>query len=321
MRNCTSFTWNMIYLYWLFHLNLNVPTRTQPKPTHEYRFECENWIDEGRSISLGSNPALPIRHGATPTPGLRFKNLGKSGLRVSNVGLGTWPVFSPGVPEEQAEAILKLAIESGINMFDISEAHSGSTKLFSSFCFFVYFFVELKKKTFLSLIFRTLSIASSRVEVELGKIIQKSGWKRTSYIITTKIYWSTKSEERGLSRKHIIESVKASLQRLQLPYIDIVIIYKADSMCPMEGKHRLFSFHIRIYCHVLRSISLHNSKRWMMELCDHRKLWTLHSLKNCMHSSEHMFDADGHFYLVSTLSFMCDSKLPQCVDSLRRKEE
>lgn len=73
-------------------------------------------------------------------------------------------------------------------------------------------------------------------ELELGKIIQKSGWKRTTYIITTKIYWSMKSEERGLSRKHIIESVKASLQRLQLPYIDVVIIYKADSMCPMEGK-------------------------------------------------------------------------------------
>lgn len=146
--------------------------------------------------------------------------------------------------------------------------------------FLLTFFVELEKKTFFSLIFRTLAIASSRVEVELGKIIQKSGWKRTSYIITTKIYWSTKSEERGLSRKHIIESVKASLQRLQLPYIDIVIIYKADSMCPMEGEHRLFSFHIRIYCHVL----LHNSKRRVMKFCDHRKSWALHSLKNCMHS-------------------------------------
>lgn len=48
-----------------------------------------------------------------------------------------------------------------------------------------------------------------------------------------------KSEERGLSRKHIIESVKASLQRLQLSYVDIVIIYKADPMCPMEGESRM----------------------------------------------------------------------------------
>ncbi|XP_033170379.1 voltage-gated potassium channel subunit beta-2-like isoform X3 [Drosophila mauritiana] len=149
----------------------------------------------GRSISLGSNPALPLRHGSTPTPGLRYKNLGKSGLRISNVGLGTWPVFSPGVSDDQAEAILKLAIESGINLFDISEAHS---------------------------------------ETEIGKILQRAGWKRTAYVITTKVYWSTKSEERGLSRKHIIECVRASLQRLQLQYIDIVIIHKADPMCPME---------------------------------------------------------------------------------------
>ncbi|KAH8368869.1 hypothetical protein KR200_000074 [Drosophila serrata] len=163
-------------------------------------------LDFGRSISLGSNPALPLRHGSTPTPGLRYKNLGKSGLRISNVGLGTWPVFSPGVSDDQAEAILKLAIESGINLFDISEAHS---------------------------------------ETEIGKILQRAGWKRTAYVITTKVYWSTKSEERGLSRKHIIECVRASLQRLQLQYIDIVIIHKADPMCPMEEVVRAMSYVIQ----------------------------------------------------------------------------
>ncbi|XP_017870468.1 PREDICTED: voltage-gated potassium channel subunit beta-2 isoform X3 [Drosophila arizonae] len=163
-------------------------------------------LDFGRSISLGSNPALPLRHGSTPTPGLRYKNLGKSGLRISNVGLGTWPVFSPGVSDEQAESILKLAIDSGINLFDISEAHS---------------------------------------ETEIGKILQRTGWKRTTYVITTKVYWSTKSEERGLSRKHIIECVRASLQRLQLNYIDIVIIHKADPMCPMEEVVRAMSYVIQ----------------------------------------------------------------------------
>lgn len=119
---------------------------------------------------------------------------------MSNVGLGTWSVFSPMVSEEQAETIIKLAVDSGINLFDLSEAHSGT-----------------------------------RAELELGRIIQKYGWKRNSYIIVTKIYWSTKSEERGLSRKHIIESVKASLQRLQVDYVDIILIHKADAMCPMEG--------------------------------------------------------------------------------------
>lgn len=88
-------------------------------------------------------------------------------------------------------------------------------------------------------------------EVELGKIIQKHGWKRTGYVVTIKIYWSMKSEERGLSRKHIIESVKASLLRLQLPYVDIVIIYKADPMCPMEGK----SLTIILILSILASLS------------------------------------------------------------------
>uniref|UniRef100_A0A336LQT2 CSON001237 protein n=1 Tax=Culicoides sonorensis TaxID=179676 RepID=A0A336LQT2_CULSO len=164
-------------------------------------------IDFGRSISLGSNPGLPIRHCTSATPGLRYKNLGKSGLRVSNVGLGTWPIFAPSVSEEQAETIIKLAVDSGINLFDLSEAHSGI-----------------------------------RAEIELGKILQKYQWKRASYVVTTKIYWSTKSDERGLSRKHIIESVQASLARLQLAYIDIVIIHKADSMCPMEEIVRAMTY-------------------------------------------------------------------------------
>ncbi len=114
---------------------------------------------------------------------------------------GTWSIFTPTVSESEAEAIIKQAFDDGINIFDLSEAYSGV-----------------------------------RAEIEMGKIIKKYGWKRTTFIIVTKIYWSTKSEERGLSRKHIIESIKASLQRLQVDYIDIVLIHRADNMCPMEGK-------------------------------------------------------------------------------------
>lgn len=106
---------------------------------------CNTWTlknkcisNVGRSISLGSNPGLPIRHCTSATPGLRYKNLGKSGLRISNVGLGTWSIFAPSVSEEQAETIIKLAVDSGINIFDLSEAHSGK---------FVSLVVYLKKKT------------------------------------------------------------------------------------------------------------------------------------------------------------------------------
>nr|CAH7754703.1 unnamed protein product [Callosobruchus chinensis] len=77
-------------------------------------------------------PAAPLQlaRRTTYTPGLRYRNLGKSGLRVSNIGLGTWPTFSPNLTEEQAEQIIVLAVESGINVFDLSEAHSGEILLF-----------------------------------------------------------------------------------------------------------------------------------------------------------------------------------------------
>ncbi|KAG5672992.1 hypothetical protein PVAND_003073 [Polypedilum vanderplanki] len=161
-------------------------------------------LNMGRSISIGSKTSLK---NMSSTPGLRYKNLGKSGLRVSNVALGTWSTFSSGVSEEQAEMIIRLAYDSGINLFDLSDLHSGA-----------------------------------RAEIEFGNIIKKTNWKRMTYIVTVKIYWSIKGEERGLSKKHIIESVQASLKRLQLDYIDIVIIHKADSMCPMEEVVRAMNY-------------------------------------------------------------------------------
>ncbi|XP_041987859.1 voltage-gated potassium channel subunit beta-2 isoform X2 [Aricia agestis] len=142
------------------------------------------------------------------TPGLRYKNLGKSGLRVPNIGLGLWTTLN----EYCIEDIIVTALENGINLFDLSEAHC------------------------------------ARGELDLGKILKKRNIKRTSVIITTKIYWSTKfphanrSDERGLSRKHIIESVKTSLQRLQVEYIDVVLLHKTDPVCPMEELVRAMNF-------------------------------------------------------------------------------
>ncbi|XP_025829418.1 voltage-gated potassium channel subunit beta-2 isoform X2 [Agrilus planipennis] len=158
----------------------------------------ERLLLSGLSYSSSENPYQLTKQVSLP-PGLRYRNLGKSGLRVANIGLGTWSLFGSGLTSEKIEEIITMAMNNGINVFDLSEAHSGSGS-----------------------------------ELELGRILSRKMWKRSSYIIVTKIYWSTRSEEKGLSRKHIVESVRASLMRLQLPYIDIVIIHKADSMCPME---------------------------------------------------------------------------------------
>lgn len=118
----------------------------------------EQLLLSGLTHSAPSAP-LQLARQTSVTPGLRYRNLGKSGLRVSNIGLGkliltsltikanetsfqietlsifgiffpqgTWPTFSPSVTEEQAEQIIVLAVESGINVFDLSEAHSGKGK-------------------------------------------------------------------------------------------------------------------------------------------------------------------------------------------------
>ncbi|XP_075991491.1 potassium voltage-gated channel subfamily A regulatory beta subunit hyperkinetic isoform X4 [Anticarsia gemmatalis] len=167
-------------------------------------------ISRHMSTYMGNHTTMP----SVVTPGLRYKNLGKSGLRVPNIGLGIWNMLN----EECAEDVIMTALENGINLFDLSEAHCGP-------------------------------YLSAKGEAELGKILKKRNVRRTSIIITTKIYWSTKfahtnnrSDERGLSRKHIVESVKASLARLQVEYIDVVLLHKVDPVCPMEELVRAMNF-------------------------------------------------------------------------------
>ncbi|KAK3106130.1 hypothetical protein FSP39_013346, partial [Pinctada imbricata] len=121
---------------------------------------------------------------------------------------GTWVTFGGQVTDEMAEEILTLAYESGINFFDTAEVY-----------------------------------AAGKAELTLGKILKKKGWRRSSYIVSTKLYWGGKAEtERGLSRKHIIEGLRASLDRLQLEYVDIVFANKPDQHTPMEEIVRAMSF-------------------------------------------------------------------------------
>ncbi|XP_060057318.1 voltage-gated potassium channel subunit beta-2 isoform X4 [Erinaceus europaeus] len=132
--------------------------------------------------------------------GMKYRNLGKSGLRVSCLGLGTWVTFGGQITDEMAEQLMTLAYDNGINLFDTAEVY-----------------------------------AAGKAEVVLGNIIKKKGWRRSSLVITTKIFWGGKAEtERGLSRKHIIEGLKASLERLQLEYVDVVFANRPDPNTPME---------------------------------------------------------------------------------------
>ncbi|XP_033960458.1 voltage-gated potassium channel subunit beta-2 isoform X1 [Pseudochaenichthys georgianus] len=137
---------------------------------------------------------------AQPRASMVYRNLGKSGLRVSCLGLGTWVTFGGQISDEVAEQLMTIAYESGVNLFDTAEVYSGG-----------------------------------KAEIILGNIIKKKCWRRSSLVITTKLYWGGKAEtERGLNRKHIIEGLKGSLQRMQLDYVDVVFANRPDSNTPME---------------------------------------------------------------------------------------
>ncbi|XP_041655537.1 voltage-gated potassium channel subunit beta-2-like [Cheilinus undulatus] len=143
---------------------------------------------------------VSLRDTMSYSTGMAYRNLGKSGLRVSCLGLGTWVTFGGQVSNEVAEELVTLAYESGINLFDTAEVYT-----------------------------------AGKAEIVLGNIIKKKGWRRSSLVITTKIFWGGKAEmERGLSRKHIIEGLRASLERLQLDYIDVVFANRPDPNTPIE---------------------------------------------------------------------------------------
>uniref|UniRef100_A0AAR2JCV5 NADP-dependent oxidoreductase domain-containing protein n=1 Tax=Pygocentrus nattereri TaxID=42514 RepID=A0AAR2JCV5_PYGNA len=135
---------------------------------------------------------------------MKYRNLGKCGLRVSCMGLGKFLKHINHV----AESVLTVAYENGVNLFDTAEIY-----------------------------------ASGRAETVLGSIIKKKGWRRSSFVITTKIYWGGQAEtERGLSRKHIIEGLRGSLSRLQMDYVDIVFANRTDINTPMEEVVRAMTF-------------------------------------------------------------------------------
>ncbi|XP_033097929.1 voltage-gated potassium channel subunit beta-2-like, partial [Anneissia japonica] len=90
---------------------------------------------------------------------MQYRNLGRAGLRVSCLGLGTWVTFGGQVTDQVAEEMVTLAYESGINLFDTAEVYAGG-----------------------------------KAEIVLGKILKQKNWRRSSYVVTTKIFWGGKSE-------------------------------------------------------------------------------------------------------------------------------
>ena len=141
---------------------------------------------------------------------MEFRRLGRSGLKVSEISYGNWLTHGSQVEADQATACVKEAFEVGITTFDTADVYAGT-----------------------------------KAETVLGEALK--GVKRESYELFTKVYWPTGAgiNERGLSRKHILESCNASLTRLKTDHVDLYQAHRFDYETPLEETLRAFDDLVR----------------------------------------------------------------------------
>jgi aryl-alcohol dehydrogenase-like predicted oxidoreductase len=141
---------------------------------------------------------------------MEFRHLGRSGLIVSEISYGNWLTHGSQVEADQATACVREALEVGITTFDTADVYAGT-----------------------------------KAESVLGDALK--GVRRESYELFTKVYWPTGPgrNDRGLSRKHILESCNASLKRLQTDHIDLYQAHRFDVETPLEETLRAFDDLVR----------------------------------------------------------------------------
>ncbi len=134
---------------------------------------------------------------------MEYRKLGKSGLQVSALSLGSWLTFGKQIEDETAEDLMKMAYENGVNFFDNAEIY-----------------------------------ASGKSEIVMGNILKKMNWERSSWLVSSKVFFGHSGlkgpNQTGLSRKHIFEGCHAALRRLQVEYIDLFFCHRPDKKTPIE---------------------------------------------------------------------------------------
>ncbi len=133
---------------------------------------------------------------------MRYRRLGRSGLQVSEVSLGSWLTFGKLITDDTAEALMKLAYDNGVNFFDNAEIYSKGE--------------------------------SERV---MGRILQKMEWPRDTWIVSSKVFFGAGGKlptQLGLHRKHVMEACHDALKRLQVDYLDLYFCHRPDPNTPID---------------------------------------------------------------------------------------
>jgi len=141
---------------------------------------------------------------------MEYRHLGRSGLKISEIAYGNWITHGSQVEEDAARACVAAALDEGITTFDTADVYAGT-----------------------------------RAEDVLGRALH--GQRRESLEIFTKLYWPVGSgpNDRGLSRKHIVESIHGSLRRLRTDYVDLYQAHRYDHETPLEETLRAFDDLVR----------------------------------------------------------------------------
>jgi voltage-dependent potassium channel beta subunit len=133
---------------------------------------------------------------------MKDRHLGRSGLQVSELSLGSWVTFGNQLDEKVAGECMAAAYDAGVNFFDNAEVYAGG-----------------------------------KSESLMGAALKKMGWRRASYIVSTKFFWGLNkgpNERNTLNRKYLLGAIDGSLQRLGLEYIDLVFCHRPDPETPIE---------------------------------------------------------------------------------------
>lgn len=145
---------------------------------------------------------------------MEYRRLGKSGLQVSALSFGSWVSFSNQLAVDAAEDCMVAAYDAGVNFFDNAEVY-----------------------------------AHGQSEIIMGKVLQKMGWPRDSYIVSSKVLWGAvenpKPTQQGLSRKHVVEACHQAMDRLKVEYLDLYFCHRPDPETPIEETVRAMSDLIR----------------------------------------------------------------------------
>ena len=135
---------------------------------------------------------------------MEYRRMGKTGLQLSALSFGSWVTFARQTDDHTNERLMMQAYDAGVNFFDNAEVYSAGLS-----------------------------------EEMMGRVLKKVNWDRSSYVLSSKVYFGWKGEDKkpnqhGLSRKHLMEACEEALQRLQVEYLDLYYCHRPDRNVPIE---------------------------------------------------------------------------------------